>query len=311
MSGALTVHEIAAYVRGIATGDLERSISGVSSPSAAGRADLVFIDSAKHQHELSASSAGAAILPRGVRAPDGMSTIYVDEPFRAMMQVVDLMIPRRRAFDGVSSLASIGADARVAPQVGIGPFVFIGDRVAIGRGTELHPGATIGADSIIGEDCVIHSGVHIYHDVSVGNRVVLHSGAVIGADGFGYVRQQAASDPDGDPVHHGKVRQLGRVVIEDDVEIGANATIDRATFDATRIGRGTKIDNLVTVGHNCTIGRHCIVIGQAGISGSTVLGNYVVIAGQAGLTDHLTVGVGVSVCAQRRCPRTLKTVTGA
>ena len=299
MTRALTARELAARVGGLCTGDPERPLTGVNSLRSAGPHDVVFVESAKRAHELAASAAGAVIVPRGVAAPPHMSAIAVDDPAVAMVEVVDLFAPQRRPFEGVSPLAVVGRGAIVGPEVGVGPFVYIGDRVRIGRGTIIHPGTTIGADTTIGEDAVIYSGVHVYHDVTIGNRVVLHSGAVIGADGFGYV-QRGSHDgrAAGGPLRQIKIRQLGRVVIEDDVEIGANSAVDRATFDETRIGRGTKIDNLVTVGHNSTIGRHCIVVGQAGISGSTTIGDGVVIAGQAGITPHVTIGDGAVIGAQ-------------
>ncbi len=299
MGRALTVRELAAHIHGVAAGDLERPISGVNSPASAAPHDVVFIESARHARELTTSAAGAVILPHGVAAPARMAAIAVAEPALSMIEAVELLVPRRRTFAGVSPLAFVGRDATIGSDAALAPLVYIGDRVRIGRGTEIHPGATIGADTTVGEDCVIYSGVHIYHDVEIGNRVVLHSGSVIGADGFGFVQHCAPGE--GEPalrIRHRKVRQLGRVVIEDDVEIGANSAVDRATFDVTRVGRGTKIDNLVTIGHNCTIGRHCIIVGQAGISGSTVLGDSVVVAGQAGLTGHLRIGDGAVIGAQ-------------
>jgi UDP-3-O-[3-hydroxymyristoyl] glucosamine N-acyltransferase len=244
------------------------------------------------------SKAGAALVKRGVAPPATMSAIVVDDPAEAMARVVDLFWPEARRFDTISPRAAIGRGVELGPEVGIGPFVFIGDDVRIGARTEIHPSATIGDGTVIGADCRIHAGVHIYPGVTIGDRVILHSGVVIGADGFGYRREPSAPPVADEPFRHRKIRQIGRVVIEDDVEIGANTTIDRAALATTRIGRGTKIDNLVTVGHNVQIGRHCIVAGQAGISGSTVLEDYVTVAGQAGLSDHLVVGVGARIDAQ-------------
>jgi UDP-3-O-[3-hydroxymyristoyl] glucosamine N-acyltransferase len=217
-----------------------------------------------------------------------------------MARILEILSPHQKAFHGVSPLAVLGEGVELGPDVGIGPQVYVGDGVKIGKGTEIHPGATIARGTAIGEDCLIHSGVHIYHETTIGSRVIIHSGAVIGADGFGFV-QEMLSGPHAapeEPLRHRKVRQIGRVVIEDDVEIGANTTIDRAALDVTRIGRGTKIDDQVMVGHNGVVGRHCILVGQSGISGSTVMGDYVTIAGQAGLAGHLKVGSRVVVGAQ-------------
>ena len=209
-----------------------------------------------------------------------------------------LMVPVSRTFLTVSPQAVIGADVSLADDVGIGPFAFVGEGTSVGRGTEIHPGVTVAARVVIGDDCVLHSGVHVYPDTIIGNRVTLHSGAVIGADGFGYQRDPLPPGEAHGPFRHRKIRHVGRVVIEDDVEVGANSTIDRAALAETRIGCGTKIDNLVMIGHNARVGRHCVIIGQAGISGSTTIGDCVTIAGQAGLTGHLTIGHRVVIGAQ-------------
>jgi UDP-3-O-[3-hydroxymyristoyl] glucosamine N-acyltransferase len=309
MVRAFTVRDLAVHLSGAVIGSPDRLITGVSSPGDAGPQDLIFIDSARHAGELERSAAGAAILPGGVEPPPHISGISVENPALGLAAAIELLVPRERAFRDVSPRAFLEATAEIGPDVGIGPHAYVGAGVRIGRGTEIHPGTTIGCGTIVGEDCVIHSGVHIYPHVSIGHRVIVHSGCIIGADGFRYVREAALSEPAADapaeaefsrdrPMRHRKIRHIGRVVIEADVEIGANTTIDRATLSVTRIGRGTKIDNLVTVGHNCTVGRHCIIIGQAGISGSTVIGDYVTIAGQAGLVGHLEIGAGAVIGAQ-------------
>jgi len=299
MSRTITVRELASRVGGEVIGKADLTVSGVASLGSAGPGDLVYVDSPKYADALSSTKADAAILPGGVEPPPGMTAIRVRHPALAMAQALEILCPFERAFDGISPQAAIGRNAAVADGVSIGPHAYVGDNVRIGRGTEIHPNATIGRGSVIGEDCVIHAGVHVYDGVTVGNRVIIHAGAVIGADGFGYIQEDvsAVGAPD-EPIRHRKVRQIGRVVIEDDVEIGANATIDRAALDVTRIGRGSKIDNLVQIGHNCLLGRHCIIVGQAGLSGSCVLGDYVTIAGQAGLAGHLTVGARAVVGAQ-------------
>jgi UDP-3-O-[3-hydroxymyristoyl] glucosamine N-acyltransferase len=237
-----------------------------------------------------------------------MTTIGVRDPAAAMARVIDLLVPVRRELVGISPAAFVEPGAALGEDVGIGPHAYIGADVRIGDRTEIHPNSTIGRGSRIGDDCVIHPGVHLYPETTIGHRVVLHSGVVIGADGFGYTRERMpGGSADGDePHHHRKARQVGRVVVEDDVEIGANTTIDRATLSATRIGRGTKIDNLVQIGHNTAIGRHCIIIGQAGISGSTVLGDYVTVAGQAGLAGHVHVGSHVVIGAQSGVTKDVK-----
>jgi UDP-3-O-[3-hydroxymyristoyl] glucosamine N-acyltransferase len=300
MSRTITVRELASRVAGEALGDANVVVSGAASLESAGPGDLVYVDAAKYAAGLLSTKASAAILPDGVEPPPGMAAIRVRQPALAMAQALDMLFPFERTFDGVSPQAAIGKSVVMAEGVAVGPLAYIGDDVRIGRGTEIHPGATIGRGSVVGEDCVLHSGVHIYDGVTIGSRVIIHAGAVIGADGFGYIQENVSAPgaPSDEPVRHRKVRQIGRVVIEDDVEIGANATIDRAAFDVTRIGRGSKIDNLVQVAHNCLIGRHCVIVGQAGLSGSCVLGDYVTIAGQAGLAGHLTLGARSVVGAQ-------------
>lgn len=299
MSHSLTVRDLAAVLRGTVIGDPERIVSNVSTPGEAGDGDLIFIAPGTHAGELRQSRAAAALLPPGIDPPPQMSAIRVGDPRAAMDQAVALIRPSARRLTGISPQAHIGTDVRLGKGVGLGPFVCVGDGVSIGPETEIHPGSTIGERSTIGESCVIYAGVHIYHDVAIGNRVIVHSGAVIGADGFGYQRGgNRRTDDQGDPHSYHKVPQVGRVVIDDDVEIGANTTIDRATLGATRVGRGTKIDNLVMVGHNSTVGRNGIIIGQAGLSGSTFVGDNVTIAGQAGLAGHLSVGDGAVIGAQ-------------
>jgi len=300
MNRTITVRELASRVTGDVLGNPEVVVSGVASLESAGPGDIVYVESAKYAGALSSTRASAAILPEGIEPPAGMAAVRVRQPALVMAQVLELLCPYERTFVGISPQAAIGTNVTLEEGVAIGPQVYVGDNVRIGRGTEVHPGATIGRGSVIGQDCVIHSGVHIYDGVTIGSRVVIHAGAVIGADGFGYIQEDVSSSgsPADEPIRHRKVRQIGRVVIEDDVEIGANTTIDRAALDVTRIGRGSKIDNLVQVGHNCLIGRHCLIVGQAGLSGSCVLGDYATIAGQAGLAGHLTVGARAVVGAQ-------------
>jgi UDP-3-O-[3-hydroxymyristoyl] glucosamine N-acyltransferase len=287
-------------VTGDVVGNPEVVVSGVASLESAGPGDLVYVESAKYAGALPSTRASAAILPEGIEPPAGMAAIRVRQPALAIAEALDILCPVEPSVIGISPQAAIGDDVKLGEGVAIGPHACVGDHVRIGRGSAIHPGATVGRGSVVGEDCVLHAGVHIYDGVTIGNRVIIHAGAVIGADGFGYIQENvsATGAPADEPIRHRKVRQIGRVVIEDDVEIGANTTIDRAALDVTRIGRGSKIDNLVQIGHNCRLGRHCIIVGQAGLSGSCVLGDYATIAGQAGLAGHLTVGARAVVGAQ-------------
>ena len=179
---------------------------------------------------------------------------------------------------------------KLGDNVTIFPFVFIGDNVSIGDGTVLHPGVVVGPDCQLGENAVLHPNVTLYRKTILGNRVILHAGVVIGADGFGYTVDEKGE--------HYKIPQIGQVVIEDDVEIGANTCIDRATLGATIVKRGTKIDNLVQIAHNCTIGEHSILVSQVGMAGSCTLGHHVVLAGQVGLAYHVTIGDQAILTAQ-------------
>jgi UDP-3-O-[3-hydroxymyristoyl] glucosamine N-acyltransferase len=288
----MTAADLAARVGGVVScGDPARTLTGVNTPDRATPTDLIFVTSAKHQEALHRSAAGAVLLSGALDVPDHMTAIRVAHPLLAMSKAIDILVPIARALAGVSERAVIGDDVEIAPDASIGPGVYVGDRTRIGARSEIRAGVTLGVGVTIGEDCVLYPGVRIYDHVRVGHRVILHAGAVIGADGFGYVPEptpdRAAS---GEPFHYRKIRQVGTVVIEDDVEIGANSTIDRAMLSETRVGRGTKIDNLVMVGHNSVIGRHGMIVGQAGLSGSVEFGDYVTIAGQAGIRGHVRIG---------------------
>ena len=289
-----TIREIADHVGGRALGDPTLVVRGASSLALATPDDIVFVDGATRARELSASRAGAVLLRPGTPFPDRMVAIEVERPAVAMARVLDLLRPPERQPQGISPFAAIGERVIVADGVAVGAFVSIGDDAVVGQGTEIRAGSVVGRRVRIGRDCCIHPRVVIEDDTEIGDRVILHGGVVLGADGFGFVVDHDA----GGRAFHRKLQQIGRVVIEDDVEIGANSAVDRAAFGETRVGAGTKIDNLVTVGHNCRLGRHCIVVGQAGISGSTTLGDYVTLAGQAGLSGHLTIGDGAVVGAQ-------------
>lgn len=290
MSG-LTVRQLALELGGTAEHHGERLIMGVSTPTDAGPTDLIFITSAHLRGMLHASSAGVALLPAEVDAPAGMAVIRVANPTLAMARAIDLLVPIARTPAGISDRAILGDHVEIDGSASVGPGCCIGDRARVGARTEIRAGVTVGAGVTIGDDCIIYSGVHIYDGVRIGHRAILHAGAVIGADGFGFVREPLPpGGPADEPFRHRKMRQIGTVVIEDDVEIGANTTIDRATLSETRVGRGTKIDNLVMVGHNCVIGRHCVIVSQVGLSGSVELGDYVTIAGQAGIIGHVQIG---------------------
>jgi UDP-3-O-[3-hydroxymyristoyl] glucosamine N-acyltransferase len=298
MSG-LTVQALARELGGVAECHGERLITGVSTPAHASPSDLIFIASPRHRAALLTSAAGAVLLADDLETPGGMAVIRVTQPLVAMARAADLLVPIARMPAGISERAILGDGVDIDGSASIGPGCCIGDRVRVGARTEIRAGVTVGADTIIGDDCLIYSGAHIYDSVRIGSRVIVHAGAVIGADGFGFVREPVPpGGPADEPFRHRKLRQVGTVVIEDDVEIGANTTIDRATLSETRIGRGSKIDNLVMIGHNCIIGRHCLIVSQAGLSGSVELGDYATIAGQAGLIGHTRIGAHATIGSQ-------------
>lgn len=284
-----TLKEIAQTVNGEVVGDENTVITGVCGIKEAGPGDITFLANPKYAALMEITQASAIITSRYVK-PLNKPIIRTDNPSLAFVKIVSLVAPdelKRPA--GIHPTAILGKDVKLGKKVGIGAYVVIEDGVSIGDETIIYPNSFIGHSTSIGCGCLIYSHVSIRERISIGNRVIIHSGAVIGSDGFGFVKVEGV---------HQKIPQIGIVQIEDDVEIGANVTIDRARFDKTIVGRGTKIDNLVQVAHNVVIGEGSIIAAQAGISGSTQLGRGVVLAGQVGLVGHINIGDGAIVAAQ-------------
>lgn len=223
--------------------------------------------------------------------------IVVGHPLMAFAQVAQRFCVRPAIPRGIAEGMTRGTDVTIGADPSIWPFVTLGDRVRIGARVTLYPGVFVGSDSTIGDDCILYPNVVVREGCSLGARVIVHSGTVIGADGFGYVPYQG---------RHHKIPQLGGVVIEDDVELGANVTVDRATLGSTCIKQGTKVDNLVQIAHNVTVGAHCILVAQVGIAGSTTIGHHVVIGGQAGLSDHIQIGDQVMIAAKSGVHRSVE-----
>lgn len=223
--------------------------------------------------------------------------IVVGHPLMAFAQVAQRFCVPPAVPRGTAEDITRGTDVIIGADPSIWPFVTLGDRVSIGARVTLYPGVFVGSDSKIGDDCILYPNVVVREGCSLGARVIVHSGTVIGADGFGYVPHQG---------RHHKIPQLGGVVIEDDVELGANVTVDRATLGSTRIKQGTKVDNLVQIAHNVTVGAHCILVAQVGIAGSTTIGHHVVIGGQAGLSDHIQIGDQVMIAAKSGVHRSIE-----
>jgi UDP-3-O-[3-hydroxymyristoyl] glucosamine N-acyltransferase len=286
----MTVRELAAWVGGEVVGDGDLSIVAARPLSEAGPGDLTFVETDKHFAAWESSAASAAIAPKSLPV-NGKPLIRVRDPLSAFATIV---VALRGAAPSthtgrIDPTAIVHPTARLGPDVTVGAYAIVGAETVLGARCELHPGAQVGRNCRLGDDVTLFPRVVVYDDCVLGDRVSIHAGAVIGADGFGYRTQQG---------RHIKVPQLGHVEIGNDVEIGACTTIDRGTFGPTRIGDGTKIDNLVMIGHNCQIGRHNLIVGQAGLAGSVTTGDYVVLAGQVGVADHLTIGDGAVVGAQ-------------
>lgn len=295
-SPVYTLGEIAERLGGELDGPADLPIHGVAPLNSAGPTDITFLNNDKYLGQVEESRAGAILVAPGLEISQGPPTLRVDQPYVAFAQALELFYAPDLGPATVSEQAWISPDARLGEGCRVYPGVFIGEDVEVGAGTTLFPGVFLGNGARVGEQCSLHPGVTVYHGCQIGDRVTLHAGCVVGADGFGYA-QKKQDDPE-DPVIHYKIPQVGIVVIEDDVEIGANTTIDRAALEVTRIGRGSKIDNLVQIGHNCTVGPHTILVSQVGVSGSTRIGKYVTIAGQAGMVGHCEIGDGVTIGAQ-------------
>ncbi len=286
---AWTVEELARLLGCRFEGDGTKVISGVAALEAAAAGDLVFLGAPKFRQLLANSRASAAIIP-----PDddfrGMPVIFSENPPLTFIRAVELFFQAYRPQPGIHPTAVISPSARIGKDVGVGPLTVIGAEVEIGDGTVIFPLVSVYPRARIGKNCIIHSHVSIREDVRVGSRVILHCGVVVGSDGFGYVKIEDGS--------HKKIPQKGTVIIEDDVEVGANTAIDRAALGRTVIRRGAKIDNLVQVAHNVEVGENAVLAGQVGIAGSSRIGKNTVLAGQVGVADHLNVGDNVIAIAQ-------------
>lgn len=275
-----TVSHIAEQLGGEVVGDGSVKITGIASADNARPGDLTFAEKESYFAAAEQSAASAIIVPDGFESATKV-LIRVKNPRVAIAKVLPLFFPPESHQPGIHASAVIDPAAQIDASAHVGPHCVIGAGVRLGLRTVLMGGNHIGRDSKIGDDVWLYPNVVIYAKTQIGNRVIVHAGAVIGSDGYGYVFDQG---------RHRKILQVGNVIIHDDVEIGANATIDRGALGATVIGQGTKIDNLVQVAHNVVMGRHCLVMGQSGFAGSTRLGDYVVVASQSGIAGHLKLG---------------------
>ncbi|MEW6049997.1 MAG: UDP-3-O-(3-hydroxymyristoyl)glucosamine N-acyltransferase [Candidatus Zixiibacteriota bacterium] len=288
-SPGYTLAALATAVGAELHGDGAIVITGAAPIETAGADDICFVANPAYKKYITTTNAAAIVLDHAQDAA-GRPALRHANPYLTFAHILDLLYPDPvLVTTGVHKSAVISANVAIEPSAAVGPFCEIQDDVTIGKGSRLVSSVFVGKGCRIGDNCLIHPGVRILHGTQIGNNVILHAGTVLGPDGFGFAPSDAGLK---------KIKQVGWVEIGDDVEIGANCTIDRGALGPTRIGQGTKIDNLVQIAHNVETGRHCIIVSQVGISGSTKLGNGVVLAGQVGLVGHIEIGDGVKVGAQ-------------
>lgn len=291
----MKAREIAAIVEGKVVGDGEKEVSGVASLAAAGPSDLSFVEDEKFVGAAVASNAGVLIVGEfNVSALGSRTLVITKNPRLAFAKAGAVIARQSRKSTGVHASAVMDSSANLGTDVSVGAQAYIGPRVKIGQGTVIGPGCMLLGDIEIGEDCELLARVTIYPKTKIGNRTIVQAGAVLGSDGFGFV-----PDPQG---RFHKFPQIGTLEIGDDVEIGANSTVDRGALDATVIGNGVKLDNLVHVGHNANLGENVVSAAQTGISGSSTVEKNVLIGGQVGIADHVTIGEGAILGAQAGIP---------
>ena len=286
-----TAKQIAEFINGHVEGDENATVNTFAKIEEGKKGAISFLSNPKYTHFLYDTQSSVVLVNKDVvlEHPVQATLIRVDNAYECvarLLQMYESMKPRKQ---GIHPQACIADSATIADYCYVGAFAFIGENVTIGKGTQVYPHTVIEDHAVIGEDCILYPNVSIYHDCHIGNRVILHSGAVIGADGFGFAPNEHGYD---------KIPQIGNVVIEDDVEIGANTCIDRSTMGSTVVHKGTKIDNLVQIAHNVEVGENTVMSAQVGIAGSTKVGSWCMFGGQAGFAGHITVGDRSFVGAQ-------------
>jgi UDP-3-O-[3-hydroxymyristoyl] glucosamine N-acyltransferase len=287
-----SVKEVAEFVQARLLGDETVQLTGISSVQSAGTGDLVFVDDEKHLLPAVESRAAAVIAGDFAAGKTTSKPLILStQPRLSFARAAQLLCPKPERKPGIHPSAIVHTSARVGDNVAVEERVVIGEGATIGEGTRIGAASVIGAKAIIGRNCDLYPNVTIYPGARLGDRVIVHSGAVLGSDGFGYVRDQATG-------RYEKFPQVGRLEIEDDVEIGANTTIDRGALDVTRIARGAKIDNLVHIGHNCQVGEDVVIAAQTGLSGSITIEKDVILGGQVGIAEHARIGAGVMLGGQ-------------
>jgi UDP-3-O-[3-hydroxymyristoyl] glucosamine N-acyltransferase len=290
-----TVAELASRVGGEVVGDGGLVVEGVAPLDMATPAQLSFFANKKYRKAFEASRAGVVVVEPGTPVPEGRTALRAAPAYLAFAKISTLFNPPAAALPGIAPEAFVHPTAKVHPAAQLMPLACVGPGAEVGARTILHPGFVVAEGARVGDDCLLYPNVVVREGCVVGDRVILQPGVVVGSDGFGYALDMAG---EGRGPRHFKVPQAGNVVIEDDVELGANTCVDRATLGSTRIGRGAKLDNLVQIAHNVEVGPLSIIASQAGIAGSTKLGMGVVVWGQAGVVGHLTIGDRAEILAQ-------------
>jgi UDP-3-O-[3-hydroxymyristoyl] glucosamine N-acyltransferase len=275
--------EIATAINGELVGDGDILINGVNGINEAGDGELSFILSSKYEDLIDSTKASCVVVPKDIKKTFTKPLIKVDDPSSTFSRIIAFLLPDRIPHPkGIHKTAIVSKNASIGKDAALGPYVVIEDGASIGNRTILYSFCYVGKNTKIGEDCLLYPNVTVREEISIGNRVIIHSGTVVGSDGFGYDTQKDGT--------HRKIPQLGTVAIEDDVELGACVTIDRARFAKTVIGKGSKIDNLVQIAHNVIMGPYCLIAAQSGISGSCEFGRNAVFGGQVGVVDHIKLG---------------------
>lgn len=291
--------QIAELLQGEVVGDKEALVHTFAKIEEGVQGALSFLANPKYTPYIYNTQSTIVLVRRDFIPEQAVAAtlIKVDDPYESLAKLMAMYEQTQPKKKGIDPLASVASTARIGEGVYIAPFACVEDGAVVGNNTYIHPHATIGANAKVGEDCIIYPHVTVYHDCRVGNRCILHAGAVIGADGFGFAPSANGYE---------KIPQIGVAVIEDDVEIGANACVDRATMGATIIHRGAKLDNLVQIAHNVRVGSHTVMAAQVGVAGSTQIGEWCMFGGQVGVAGHITVGNKVGIGAQAGIPNSVK-----
>ena len=294
-----TAQQIAQYIGGTIEGHPEARVHTFAKIEEGVEGALSFFYDPKFEHYVYQTQSSVILVPKTFQLaqPVKATLVRVDDPRLAIGKLLSLYESMKPKRTGIDPLAYVAPTAKIGKDVYLAPFAAVGDNAEIGDGTELHPHATVGAGAKVGKDCILYANCTVYHDCRVGDRCILHAGSVVGADGFGF-----APTADG----YEKIPQVGIAVLEDDVELGANACVDRATMGATIVHRGAKIDNLVQVGHNVEVGSHTVLCAQVGIAGSTKVGEWCTFTGQVGVAGHLTIADRTTLGAQTGLPGSVR-----